>query len=216
MTALNKRRQYDLKELQTIFLGDGQAAAPADQQELRLQELAIQIASTGAAGVRFLLSCATNTDEVRLRAILLAITFVARQLSLNQRARVCELACRLLKDARAMVVAEAVDTLSSLACREASRSVGRLLKHPSPYVVGSALRFFSHLDPEKAVPLLEKALKSNQAIIRQNAIDELDDMDWTPALAKIRQLLRDPDKDVRKAARTAVANLDKGVLRAAR
>jgi HEAT repeat protein len=79
-------------------------------------------------------------------------------------------------------------------------------------VVGSALRFFARCDPVRAVPLLEKALKAEEPIVRQNAVDELDEMNHRPALEKIKRLLRDPDKDVRQAARTAVAHLENGAL----
>jgi HEAT repeat protein len=79
-------------------------------------------------------------------------------------------------------------------------------------VVGSALRFFARCDPVRAVPLLEKALKAEEPIVRQNAVDELDEMNHTPALEKIQRLLRDPDKDVRQAARTAVEHLENGAV----
>ena len=62
----------------------------------------------------------------------------------------------------------------------------------------------------RAMPLLEKALKAEEPIVRQNAVDELDEMNHRPALEKIKRLLRDPDKDVRQAARTAVAHLENG------
>jgi hypothetical protein len=38
----------------------------------------------------------------------------------------------------------------------------------------------------------------------------LDEMNYAPALAKIKRLLADPDKDVRQAARTAVEHLENG------
>ena len=58
--------------------------------------------------------------------------------------------------------------------------------------------------------MLERALHSKEPVVRQNAVDELDEMNYTPALAKIKRLLADPDKDVRQAASTAVAHLENG------
>ena len=142
-----------------------------------------------------------------MRAVLLAACFVAGRLSARKRARICELAQALLSDEREMVVAQAVDTLARFACPSAVGLVSPLLGHPSPYVVGSALRFFARRVPEKAVPLLENALEAEHPIVRQNAVDELDELEYTAALPRIRRLLRDPDKDVREAARYAVAHL---------
>jgi hypothetical protein len=207
MSLFPELRQHGAKELPGLFLGDRALEMPEEEGELWLQEVAIAIAKTGAKGVDFLLSCVPVVDESRLRAILLAMSFV-QKLSARKRAAICELARTLLKDKRARIVAEAVDTLSKLAGPKAAESVSPLLHHPSPYVVGSALRFFAHHDPERAIPLLEIALKSEEPIVRQNAVDELDDMNYAPALPKIRRLLRDPDADVRQAAQYAVTHLE--------
>jgi HEAT repeat protein len=208
MSTSARARQYEPTKLLSLFLGDGAPEAVEGEQELWLQEAAVRIAKAGAWGVDFLLAFVPYADESRLRAILLALSMVAKKLSALQRANLVEVAQRLLDDKRALVVTEAVDTLSHLGCREATKSVTPLLQHPSPYVVGSALRFFSRCAPDQAVPLLEKALKADEPIVRQNAVDELDEMNYKPALAKIRRLLQDRDPDVRQAARTAVAHLE--------
>ena len=59
-----------------------------------------------------------------------------------------------------------------------------------------------------AKPLLYDALSSSHPIVRENAIDELDELDCKEALPRIRTLLDDPDKNVRQAAKTAIENLD--------
>jgi hypothetical protein len=203
-------RRYKPTVLLSLFLGDGPPEVAEDEKELWLQEAAVNIARAGAWGINFLLAFVPYADELRLRAVLLGLSLVSAKLSARQRTAVEGTARQLLDDPRAMVVAEAVDTLSSLRCREATTLVTPMLQHTSPYVVGSALRFFAHCAPEQAVPLLKKALKSKEPIVRQNAVDELDDMNYTPALAKIRRLLKDPDQYVRQAARTAVAHLEMG------
>jgi HEAT repeat protein len=201
-------RRHSPKELPRFFMDGHEPEVSEDERDHWLQEVAIQITKTGARGIDFLLSCVPVADETRLRAILLALSMVVKRLSAQKRRTICALALALLDDERPVIVAEAVDTLRSLGCVAAETAVNPLLKHPSPYVVGSALRFFAHHDPEKAVPLLEKALKSPEPIVRQNAVDELDDMNYKPALPKIRRLLQDPDKDVRQAACAAVAHLE--------
>lgn len=202
-------RKYDTGALEDFFRGARQPDAPENERQFWLEEAAERIAGSGAKGVDFLLACAPGADEARLRAALLALSLVAKRLSPRKRARVCELAQSFLDDGRASVVAEAVDALRHLACPSAEL-VAPLLRHASPYVVGSALRFFARHDPEKAVPLLESALEADAPIVRQNAVDELDDMNYTRALPRIRRLLRDPDDGVREAARWAVAHLEAG------
>src|SRR5713101_5054158 len=119
MSASPRLRGQEPKKLRTAFLGNGEAIVPKGDGELWLQEAAIQIAKTGPRGVEFLLSRIPETDELRLRAILLAMSFVAKKVSSRQRVRICKLARELLNDQRPMVVAEAVDTLSNFACRSA-------------------------------------------------------------------------------------------------
>jgi HEAT repeat protein len=85
-----------------------------------------------------------------------------------------------------------------------------LREHPSPYVVGSVLRFLSRNHPDRARPILLEALGSGEPVVRQNAVDEIDELGYAAALPRLRRLLEDPDEDVRQAARTAVANLEEG------
>jgi vesicle coat complex subunit len=107
-----------------------------------------------------------------------------------------------------MVVAEAVDLLNQLNDSKPRTAILRLIRHDSPYVVGAVLRYMARQYPHEAVSILHKALASKEPIVRQNAIDELDDLNCKEALPAIKRLLRDPDKHVRQAARSAVKNLD--------
>ncbi len=56
------------------------------------------------------------------------------------------------------------------------------------------------------------ALKSREPIVRQNAIDELDELACKEALPNIVGLLNDPDKNVRAAAQWAAAHLGADAL----
>lgn len=53
-----------------------------------------------------------------------------------------------------------------------------------------------------------KALKSPEPIVRQNALDELDELECKEALPCIAGLLDDPDEGVREAAHWAVGHLE--------
>jgi hypothetical protein len=197
-------------ELITQFLGYSTPKVPKDEYELWIQELAVAVAQAGREAIDWLLAFAPYADELRLRAILIAMICVAVQLSERQREYLCDFASRLLADKRSMVVAEAIDTLTRLDCRKAKGRIATLRRHSSPYVRGSVLRYFARRHPKEAIPLLERALNSKESIVRQNAVDELDEMSYTPALGKIKRLLNDPDGDVRQAARTAVEHLENG------
>jgi HEAT repeats len=113
----------------------------------------------------------------------------------------------LLQDSRELVVAAAVEGLAAIKVRSLRENILQLLTHPSPYVRGSVLRYMSKLFPNEAPPLLIKALKDPHYIVRENAIDELDDLDYYQALPDIRPFLHDQHEDVRQAAETAVENL---------
>ena len=82
-----------------------------------------------------------------------------------------------------------------------------LLKHASPYVRGSVLRFMSELYPERAVPLLIDALNDAHFIVRENAADELGELEAVEALPFLRASLQDAHPHVRQAAETAIEML---------
>jgi HEAT repeat protein len=197
------------EELMHWFLDrDREAKVPDGEGESWLTEVAIEIAKAGANGIDWLLSVTPDVDASRQRAILTAFASAEKKLSVRKRTAICTLARTLLANRQPLVVAEAIDTLCHLGCRDARDDIFRLLEHSSPYVVGSALRYLARHEPTTAVPLLEKALESDEPVVRQNAIDELEELDYLPALPKIRRLLDDVDEYVRQAARTAVSHLE--------
>lgn len=179
-----------------------------DDEELWLQEAAVQLAESGPGGVRFLISSIPQASEWRLRAILLGLS-AAKKPSARLRNEICEIGMSFLHNEVPTIVAEAVDLLNRLNCKEAQSEIMKLQRHPSPYVVGSVLRFLARQFPQVAIPLLEVALTSRQSIVRQNAVDELDELNCVQALPAIKRLLRDNNRAVREAAKTAVKNLKK-------
>jgi HEAT repeat protein len=63
------------------------------------------------------------------------------------------------------------------------------------------------LHPDKAIPLLLESLESKDAIVRENAIDELDKLNIREAIPYLSKLVNDSDTNVRQAAQTALENL---------
>jgi HEAT repeat protein len=173
-------------------------------------ELAMQIAKSGKHGLEFLLSHAAMADVTRLRAILISLAFLSRRPvpHSHTRSRIKQMLLGLLGHPDPIIIANVIDDLGLLDFAEELDNVWRLRDHPSPYVVGSVLRFLSRHYPEKARPLLEQALTSPEYIIRENGVDELDELGCVESLPKLRQLLDDPHPHVRQAAQTAVANLE--------
>ncbi|HYT93731.1 MAG TPA: HEAT repeat domain-containing protein [Gemmataceae bacterium] len=185
-------------------------AAPAEDPFLWFSEVALAIAQDGEAGVNWLLHHLPEDDEDRLRAVLFALSSVEGDLRDQRRSQLEQFLLAVLADQRPLIVAAAVDGLTALDCADALDRVLPLLAHDSPYVVGSVLRFLARHHPEKARPALLLALKSAEPIIRQNAVDELDELDYVEALPALRRLLNDEDGYVRQAAQTAVSNLGAG------
>lgn len=183
--------------------------ANADEKELWLMEAAVKIArEAGPRGLDFLLQQVPAADEARLRGILLALSMADSNWLASNRETVKEVLLRFTHDPRAMVVADAIDSLSRLGFGEAEDHIYPLLSHPSPHVGGSVLRFLSRHNPNRAKPLLIESLRSPEFLIRENAVDELDDLGCVEALPQLRLLLDDPHPDVRQAAATAVKNLE--------
>ena len=186
-----------LGELRDRFWGE-----PIDGWEYAasyFEEVAIDIAERGERGVDFLDEAMATASGPRLRAILLALAMFRRA-----SADLKEGLAAYLRDADPMIIAAAVDGLRYQDAPEFADEVTPLLRHASPYVHGSVLRYLSHIDLERAVPTLLAALSDDHSIVRENAVDELDDLEAVEALPAIRPLLDDPHPHVRQAAETFV------------
>lgn len=197
-------------ELIAGFLSDGPLpdGVSEDERILWFEECARAIAASGEQGLDFLIQCIAHADEFRLDAILSSVWFVAPELLEKRREEIRTILFSFLHNADERLVAQAVDSLSLLGDKEDEPRVLPLLRHDSPYVVGSVLRFLRRVDPESALPYLRQSLVSPDPIIRQNAVDELDELPCVAALPDLRRLLNDEDEDVRQAAETAVHHLE--------
>lgn len=191
----------NLEELIAHFQG-----LPLEAEEYAVvyyQEVANLIRAKGEAGIAFLQGEIKEADTARLRGILFALS--EAQVDAPE---FRDLLFSYLQDERPMIVMEAVDSLRILGEKNAVDSVLALLEHPSPYVRGSVLRFMRCLAPNKALPLLIEALKDPDFIVRENAADELGELDQVEAIPSLRPLLADSHSDVREAVQTAIEMLE--------
>jgi|GEM_PF-885524 len=179
---------------------------PPDSEEYSYTyyaEVASLIRQKGTEGIQFLWREAENADTVKLRAILLASTEPPLEIP-NLR----EILFDLLQDQRPLVVAEVIDSLTRQGEDRALGQVLPLLKHTSPYVKGSVLRFMSAFYPEQAIPLLMNTLDDPHFIVRENAADELGELEAIGALPLLEAKLSDPHPHVRQAVETAIEFLE--------
>ena len=176
--------------------------APEGEESLFYDEVALAIREHGAPGTAFLLDQIGRTDDLRLEALLLALTTP----QFDQQPRLRDTLLGYLTDERPAIVAAALDGLWRQGERDVVDTVLAMASHRSPWVRGAVLRYMSRLHPDSARPLLVAALSDPDFIVRENAIDELDELDDGPgdAMPLIRSLLTDPHPHVRQAAQTAL------------
>jgi hypothetical protein len=193
--------------MQSLVPDQSRLDDPAES-ELWLQEVAVRIAKTGQEGLTFLIHSIPGADKCRVRAILLAFAFLPAAVAKNNLGELKEILTSFLGSDEPLIVAQAIDGLKSLGFTDVLADILSLRTHPSPYVVGSDLRYLARHYPEKAKPILLESLRSPESIVRQNAIDELEELEMVEAVPQLRSLAHDPDVDVRQAAQTALANLE--------
>jgi HEAT repeat protein len=116
----------------------------------------------------------------------------------------------LLDDEREFVAAEALDGLAFGATPLDGETLERLSHHPSPYVRGALLRYLARRRGRTAIPELMAGLQDGSHIVRQNAVDELEQLEVRDAIPALRRLLDDDDRDVRAAVRHALQTLADG------
>lgn len=180
------------------------AAYPLDDEYAATyyDDVAQHLRARGQRGTDALLELLPTSDELRAASILLALSSPPADASAITVLRA------YLGDTRPRVLMEGIDGLSYLGDRDAHDQIVTLHDHASPYVRGAVLRYLSRLFPDEALPYLRAAIRDPHFVVRESAIDELDELDAVEALEDIRRLLSDPHEDVRQAARTAVANLE--------
>jgi HEAT repeat protein len=175
-----------------------------------LTEAAARIGEHGNDGVRFLREQVDRVedDEPRLRAVMLGLAIPRVNDPWVQRFLLAH-----LSDRRPAVVMEAIDALTTLHVLATHDQVLALAGHRSPYVRGAVLRYLGALFPTEAKPLLLRGLKDRHFVVRESAIDSLDDIEAVDTVDVIRPLLNDPHPHVREAAEWAVRHLSADTVR---
>jgi hypothetical protein len=141
-------------------------------------------------------------SQARVRAILFALS---QAKSPRKKTEVTGVLESYLEDSRPIIVAEAIDGLRHQKSRKYNIRVLSLLNHSSPFVRGSVLRFFAALYPEQALLILLRSLDDIDAIVRENAVDELGDLGDEVAIAPLKALLeKEKEENVREAIETAL------------
>lgn len=169
-------------------------------------EIALRITNCGEPGIQFLLNQAENSDHVRLRAIIAALG-QARSSLFDP----AQLFPKYLKDSDPAIVAEAIDALRHRQIKSISASVMELRSHESPHVECAILRYISWCERRQAIPRLIDSLVSEYALVREEAVDLLDELQAKEALPYLEKMLDDRHPDVRQAVQTAIQNLRKSV-----
>ncbi len=194
------------QELDNLSLDDliQRFRAPSPDPEeaaLYFGELAIRIQQYGEPSLDFLLAerPTIEQDEDRLRALLLGLTYEKRD-----DAAVRTILLEYLDDARPLVVMDALDGLRYWRVSDAQQQVNALSQHRSPYVRGGVVRYMAGVFPNEATELLLAALHDEHFIVRESAIDAIDDEGLKALLPAVRPLLEDVHPDVRGAAQWAL------------
>jgi len=112
-----------------------------------------------------------------------------------------------LHDKRPLIVADALDCLRHGNIILPLSTLVRYVEATSAYVKGAALRYISHLYPKLAKEYLLPALHDAHYIVRENAVDELAELNDPQFIPYIQPLVQDPHPHVRQAAQTTIADL---------
>ena len=173
-------------------------------------EVAILIKKHNEPGIKYLYKIVNSALDAQLRGILFALAESpenGEKELLTNREKIRQILFKYLNDERPMIIAEAIDGLRKLGEKNSIDHILKMLKHSSPYVRGSVLRFIAQLCPEKALPILLDKLKDPHFIVRENAADELGEIGTPSIIPYLRPLLSDTHPDVQQAARTAIDSL---------
>jgi HEAT repeat protein len=193
-------------ELESLSLVELEARFRAASQEdpyLWYDEVAIAIRKRDPdAGARFLRGEVAGADTPRLTAVLLAITWF------DERDRgQADLLIECLEHPDEAVVAGAINGLAGLGGCGLTERILALVVDSREMVRGAVVRFASRVVPDRAPALLLDALQDPHYLVRWNAVDELGELDYTAALARIEALSEDPDPHVRQAVLSVITSL---------
>jgi hypothetical protein len=170
------------------------------------QEVAIVIRTVGDLGLGYLLGKLSASRIIPMRSAILGLTFPPVQ-EPGLAAHIQHTLRQYIQHRHAIIAMDAIDTLRLLGDRTPTAAVLASATHPSAYVRGAVVRYVAELVPEQIPAIVLPALQDPHYIVRESAIDALDEIRWVDTAEAVRPYLTDPHPDVRQAAATALEHL---------
>jgi hypothetical protein len=168
-------------------------------------EIAWQIfQNMGERGIEDVLSKSLkNLNDAQLRSIIFLMGCSSQKEKYESRLG------QYLSDIRPSIVAETINSLSLLKASNYLPIIVDMYGNTiSAIVKGSILRYMQRLQYPKAKEVLVLALNDREPIVRENALDELDELGDSDVIPYIIPLLKDDNANVRQAAQTTLLNLE--------
>ncbi len=194
--------EFDNLTLEALIARFNNPPAQDEDAFTYFSELSFLMADKGTDGIRFLQSAIDQADTEHLAAILAGLSSVPSS-SAALKARVIA----YLNDSRPFVISEAITWLSRQNVKDALDRVLTLQYHVDPYVRARVLDYICRLFPERAYVPLIQALDDPHYIVRESAVDNLDELNAVEAIPRLRLLIADPHPHVRQAVETALEHL---------
>jgi hypothetical protein len=167
------------------------------------QEVAGAIRAAGDLGLGYLLGKLTTRRSSQVRATILGLTFPPVQ-EPQLAAHIQDVLRQYIQHQHALIAMDAIDALCHLDDRAPAAAVLARTNDASPYLRSAVVRYVAVLLPEQILAIVLPALQDPDHIVRESAIDALDEADWVDAAEVIRPYLKDPHPHVRQAAATAL------------
>jgi hypothetical protein len=118
-----------------------------------------------------------------------------------------------IDDHRPAILVEALHSLRTLRLGIPMSKALRLLDCRDSRVASAALMYLCRVYPKIGRDHLPQALRSRRYLLREAAVDEIDEADFVEFIPEVRMLAKDRVKHVRQAAETALANLEVSAAR---
>lgn len=189
-----------LKELMLLFEKKVELNIGELEWDLYFTEVACVIARHGEDGILFLLQqLKMVNDNTRTCAILESLVNIKSK-SFDPEA----LFAKYLSNNDPQIKRIAIDGLTFNRSRDAREKVMNEAKSEDPCVMGAFLRYMAELYLEESKPYLVDALRSKEFIVRESAIDIIDELNLKELIPLVIPLLQDCHPHVREAAQWAI------------
>lgn len=175
------------------------------------QELANKICATGNEGIQTILSFLQEnisdiSESVRASSSILGLSSYPEVLEQNE-----NLFSFALDHPTECIQFSAITFYLDQNIKIGKERILQKITHQSPYVRSGVLRYMSRFYTPEAHQLLIDALKDPSYIVRESAVDELDESDHGFEAGTLKEILQplinDPHPHVRQAVITALSNL---------